>query len=134
MVASPRRVGLRLVGGDAPAPRLLEVEGDAARIGCGDLREHGAHGPVGLGREVGDAVQETRRQIARTHERYAPHGRKREHIVQRAVRRALGCNRERLREVGEAMRAQPGQPDASGLQRIQPAPAECVTTRNALEE
>ena len=98
---------LGLVGGDAAAARLFQVEGGWASLGAREVREHGANRPVGVRREVGYAVQQPRREVARAHERDAPHGCECEHVVQRAVGRALRTRVERLAQVGESVRAQP---------------------------
>ncbi len=124
---------LGLVGGYALSARLLQVEG-TPRLGSGNLREDPARGPVDLGREVRDAVQQPRRQIACAHKRYAPHGRKREHVMQRAVRGALRDHLERLGEIGQPMCAQPRQPDTRDLQRVDPLTAKCMRSRDPLEK
>ena len=100
---------LGLVGGDALAARIAQVEDGAGR-GGGDVREDRARRPVGVAREVGEAVQQPGRQVGEPHERDAPHRRKR--LARRAARGAagpLGRDAERLGEVGEAVRAQPRQ-------------------------
>jgi hypothetical protein len=76
----------------------------------------------------------TRGQIARAHERDAPHGSEREHVVQRAVGRAVGAHAEGLAQVREPMRAQARQADAHDLQRVDPAAAKRMAARDALEE
>ena len=79
-------------------------------------------------------MKKARRQVARAHERDAPHGCKREHVVHGAMRGAIRTYAEGVGEVGEAVGPQTRQPDSHELKRIEPLSEERVTARDTLQK
>ncbi len=122
-----------LVGGDSFAAGVAEVE-DSARSCGGDVSEDGARGPLGVAGEVGEAVQEPDRQVGEPDERDAPHRCQCFDVGKRAVRRSARADAERVREIGEAVRAQARQRDAHDFERVDPGAAKRVAAGHPLDE
>ena len=123
-----RRERLGPVRGDPLPPQLLEV---VAGVGqrAGDLREHRALGPVGIGRERRSGCSKPGSRSEMPDERHAPH--RQSASTSSAARWAvrLQIRGERLREVGEPMAAQPRQADAHEHERVEPQRAETRPAR-----
>ncbi len=125
---------LGLVGGHLAAAPLLQVEEAARGLSAGDSSEHRAYRPGRGRRELGQPVQQPGRQIGEAHQRDAPDRGERFDIRQCAVSRALGADSERLGEVRQPVRAEPGQGDPHHLQRVEPRAPKRMAPCNTLDE